>query len=229
MNRIINIFTFLILAVFCFMVLVLVYDLALSNLHLKGMPYKLQIFTGLALSVFFLGLIRVQRRWQGMRDMKKYSNFSYVTFVAKTHRYQAVLITSMEILFFVAVILFCRLFLNLNPEYVMPMILVLTFICLESGVFIYRLIKGGNSFRVGLNNDVIARFDREMSLYYYTGLQRVELHQKDLLNFGYRDGLNLSFPTESIALEDRKAFRDALIAVLETKNVYIDDSVRTWN
>ena len=228
MNRIINILSYLILAVFCAMILVVCWDLSISNLHLKGMPYKQPIFTGMALLVLLLGLVRIQRRWQGMRDMKKYSNFTFSTFISKSHRQQAVVITSLEVLFFFAAILFCRLFLVLNPEYVMPMILVLAFICVESVYFVFRLLKGGDSFRVGLNSEVVASFNREMYLYYYTGLQRVELHQKDLINFGYRDGLNLSFATESIAPADRKAFRDALIAVLETKNVYIDDSLRTW-
>jgi len=228
MNRIINIFTVLILGAFCSMVLIVVYDLSISNLHLKGMPYKEQIFIGMSLLILFLGLVRIQRRWQGMRDMKKFSNFSFSTFVSKSHRIQAIIITSLEVLFFTAAILFCRLFLELNPEYVLPMIAVLALIILESLFFVFRLAKGGNSFRVGFNNEVIGRFDREMSLYYFTGLLKVELYQKDLLNFGYRDDLNMSFPTDSIAPEDRKAFRDALIAILETKNVYIDDTLRTW-
>lgn len=228
MNRVINLFTFIALAVFCFLILVLVYDLSISNLHLKGMPYQLQVFTGLAIVVLLLGLVRFQRRWQGMRDMKKYRNFAYATYVAKGHRQQAIIVTSLEILFFLAVLLFCRLFIELTPQFVFPMMAALAFISLESFVFITRLIYGGESFRVGVNSEVLACFDREMHLYYYTGLLRVELHQKDLINFSYREGLNLSFATNTIDPKDRIAFRNALIKVLESKNIYIDDSLRTW-
>lgn len=228
MNRVINIFTFVVVGVFCFMVFVLVYDLSISNLHLKGMPYQVEIFTSLALLTLLLGLVRIQRRWQGTRDMRNFKNFIFVTEISKSHRQQAIIITSLEILFFLAVIFMISKILQLNPEFVTPMIAVLALICIESLIFIARLARGGDSFRAGFNEDIIAYYDREMHLFYYTGLLRVELNQKDLINFGYRDDLNITFATDAISKADRKAFRDALIKVLESKNVYIDDSFRNW-
>jgi hypothetical protein len=228
MNRVINTFTFLALAIYCFLVFVIVSDLSFSTWNLKGLPYKFEIITTLTLIVLMLGLIRMHRRWQGTRDMKRYSNFVYVTDVDRGQLQQGILVTALEVLFFVAVIFFCLMYTELSPEYVRPMIAVLAFISLESVVFIVRLIAGGKAFRAGFNEDVIAYFDREMHLFYYTGLQRVELNQNDLINFQYRDGLNITFATDAIPKSERKAFRTALINVLETKNVYVDDTFRNW-
>jgi hypothetical protein len=210
------------------MVLIVVSDLSISNLHLKGMPYKELIFSQFALLIFLFGLIRLKRRWQGMSDMKKFKKFSFVSEIAKTHRLQGSLVTAIEVLFFTAVILFCLLYINLNPEYVLPMIAAVSFIIIESILFFVRIYGGGNAFRVGVNKDVVAYFDREMHLYYFTGLRKVELYQSDLITFTYRDELNLSFPTNSIPKDKRVDFRNTLIEILEEKNVYIDDSLRNW-
>jgi hypothetical protein len=228
MNRVINIFTFLVLIVFSLMVMIVVFDLSMSNLHLKGMPYKREIFTGMALLVFLLGLIRMQRRWQGMRDMKRYSSFKLVVPVDKKHRMLGFIVTLIEVFFFSAAILVCCLFITLEPLYVYPMILVLSILIAESLVFAFRQYKGGKAFVVGFDDNVMAYFDREMHLFYYTGLERVELYQKDLINLGYREELNLGFETTVISDTDRKAFRDAFVQTLETKNVHVDDSLRNW-
>lgn len=228
MNRVINFLSFFFLAIYCAMVLIVVSDLSISNFHLKGMPYKELIFSQFALLVLLFGLIRLKRRWQGMSDMRKFKNFIFVAEIAPTHRRQGALVTAMEMLFFVAVILFCLLFIELNPEYVLPMIGVISFIIIESLLFFIRIYRGGDSFRVGINKDVVAYFDREMHLYYFTGLRKVELYQSDLITFSYRDELNMSFPTNSIPKDKRIEFRNSLIEILEEKNVYIDDSLRNW-
>ena len=54
-----------------------------------------------------------------------------------------------------------------------------------------------------------------------------------MINFQYKDDLNLLFPLQVIKTEDRTDFRDALINTLEKhaannkgKNIYIDDAFR---
>jgi len=228
MNRIITIFSLFFLLVFCAMVMIVVYDLSISNLHLRAMPYKETIFTLFALCVLLLALIRIRRRWQGMRDMRRYKNFTFSTEIAKNHLLQSVIITSLEMLFFTATLLFCFSFQSSHPEYVFPMITSIIIILVESLIFVIRLLRGGISFRIGFNDELLAYFDREMYLYYYTGLQKVELHQRDLITFAYRDGLSLSFPTHAIPEKKQKEFRDQLILVLEKQGVFVDDSFRFW-
>jgi hypothetical protein len=164
------------------------------------MPYQRQVFTGIALLVFLLGLIRIQRRWQGMRDMKRYKSFIFKAPLAKKHRNMGVLLTTLEAVFYLAGIGVCTIFLDLEPTYVYPMILVLAILSLESIIFIFTQLKAGPAFMIGFDNQVIAYFDREIHLFYYSGLQRVELYQKDLINLGYRDELNLGL--ETTALEE---------------------------
>ncbi|MBK9190485.1 MAG: hypothetical protein IPM77_02720 [Crocinitomicaceae bacterium] len=122
----------------------------------------------------------------------------------------------------------CLLFINLEPAYVIPMIVVLCLLALESFIFGFMLKKGGNAFRLGFDDSVIAAFDREMNLFYYEGLKKVDLHQNDLISFSYIDDLDLPLQTAIIDQKDRKAFRDALVAKLESKNIYVGDSLRNW-
>lgn len=228
MNRVVNIFSFFVLIVFCMMMMIVVFDLGISNLHLKGMPYQREIFSGMALIVFVLGLIRIQRRWQGMRDMKRYSSFTFTAPVAKKHRMLGVLLTVIEATFSLAVIWVCTLFIELEPLFAYPMIIVLSILAFESVLFAIKQAKGGKAFIIGFDDHVIAYFDREIHLFYYTGLRRAELYQKDLIHLGYREDLNLSIETNVLEDTDRTAFRDALIQKLESKGVFVDDSLRNW-
>jgi hypothetical protein len=228
MNKAINILLFGSLGVFCFMVMVTVFDLSISSLHLRGMPYRREIFTTFAGLVLLIGLLRIKRRWQGMRDMKNYAEFDVSWPVAKGHLNHGITITSVEIFFMLAGISFCFLVMPLEPTYVLPMIIVLALLCLESFYFILQLFKGGKAFRVGINNNVVALFDREMQLFYYDGLEKVELHQDDLINFSYREDLNLPFQTASLRGEDREAFKDALIKQLSEHQIFVDSTLRNW-
>lgn len=228
MNRVVNIFSFFLLGVFCLTMMVVVLDLSISTWNLKGMPYQREVFTGIALLLFLLGLIRIQRRWQGMRDMKRYKSFVFKAPLAKKHRNMGVLLTTLEAVFYLAGIGVCAIFLRLEPTYVYPMILVLAILSLESILFIFVQLKAGPAFMIGFDDHVIAYFDREIHLFYYSGLQRVELYQKDLINLGYRDELNLGLETTALEEVDRKAFRDAFIQTLESKNIYVEDSLRNW-
>lgn len=116
MNRIVNIATFIILAAYCFMVIVVVYDLSISNLHLKGMPYKSEIFTGMSLLVLLLALLRAKRRWQGIKDMSRYSRFIFSAPISKKLRTHRAVVTSIEILSWLAVIYVCTLVTQLEPQ-----------------------------------------------------------------------------------------------------------------
>lgn len=228
MNRVINILTLLILVLYALVLMVVVYDLSISNLHLKGMPYQREIFSGMALLVLILGVIRIQRIWQGMRDMKHYRSFTFKTSVPRKHRTMGIIITTLEFVFMWAAIWFCSLFLNLEPLFVYPMIIVLAALSIERLLFIAKQMNAGPAFVLGLDDEVIAYFDREIHLFYYTGLLRSELYQKDLIHLGYRDDLNLSIETGVIDPAERMRFRDVLIEKLESKNVFVDDSLRNW-
>ena len=228
MNRVVNVLSFIVAIVYCFIAVALVYDLSFSSMMtLKGMPFKIEITAGLALLLLLLGSLRVKRRWLGMKDIKEYSKFTFVVPISKTAKNHAIVATAIEGTFMFALFFLCFKMMRLEPQFAIPMMAVTSLLMLEVLLFILRIRRGGAGFRIGVSPQVIALFNREIQLYYFTGLKRVELLE-GRINLQYKDDLNLILPTDNIAKEDRKAFRDELIKVLEPKNVFIDDAFRVF-
>jgi hypothetical protein len=233
MNKVVNIFSGVVLAAFSLMVMAVVYDLSLaSGMSLRGLPYKVEIFTSFAVLVLILGAIRIRRKWQGANDMKKFKRFAFERKLSRSSLNLSVVHTVLESIFMGVIIYFFSRIAELSPEFVYPMIAVIAILLLESLVFLMTLIKGGKAFKLGIDKKVVAYYNREMHLFYFTGLKRIELYQ-NMVNFQYRDDLNLLMPLDILNNEDRVAFRDALIELLEGINadkrekfIYIDDAFR---
>ncbi len=218
----------LLLAIFTMMALTIVFDLAISNIHLKAMPYKYEIMTGIAFLIFLIGLLRVKARWQGIKDMKAFSQFNYESKISKTFSKRAMNYTMLETLFMAgALTLFIRLWV-IESNLMVAIILVLIILIVESLIFVVAIKAKGDSFRIGLNDKVIGYFAREMKLFYYEGLQRVELHQSDLISFKYKGDLVLFLPTSVLEKSEIPKFKVALIEQLDAKNIYFDDRLRNW-
>ncbi|MEX1002448.1 MAG: hypothetical protein WDZ35_10080 [Crocinitomicaceae bacterium] len=228
MNKIVNAFSIIVLSVFTLMAMTIIFDLSISSIHLKAMPFKLEILSGLAILFFLINLIRIRRRWQGVKDMSKFQRFNFSTSLSKTFLTRCKMFTTLEIIFMLgALAVFLRLAL-LDYKLMLFMIAVLLVLILESVLFLTRLLKKGKPFRIGINDKVIAYFGREMHLFFYTGLLRVELYQSDLISFKYREDLQLFIPVSVLEPQDRIPFRDALIEQLNKKNIYFDDALRNW-
>ena len=228
MNKVVNIFSFFLLAVFILMAMVVIMDLSISNLHLRAMPYKFEIFTAMAFLIFFVGVIRIRRHWQGIKDMKSFKQFNFSGKVAKTRMNRGAIHSGLEVAFmFATVYLFFRLS-QIEFDYVITIIAVMSVLAVESLIFFILILKGGDYFKVGVNDNVIAYFDREMKLFYYEGLRRVELYQSDLITLTYKDNMTLFIPTSVISKEDIVPFRDEIIKQLDEKNIYFDDAFRNW-
>lgn len=233
MNKVVNIFSGVVLVVYFVFTMALIYDLSFSGFSLKGLPYKAEICGGFALVVLLLGFLRIKRRWQGANDMKSFKGFHFELEVAKPVINYALLFTIGEVIFMAGAIFFLVNLAKVNPEYVTIMAVVLFVLMIESIFFVFKIAKGGSSFRLGIDKKVVAYYDREMHLYYFTGLIRIEMHQ-DMVNFQYKEDLNIFLPLEAIRKEDWVPFRDALIETLENlpktengKNIYIDDAFRS--
>ncbi len=233
MNKVINVFSGVILAIYCALVMTLAFDLSLSSMvNLKALPFKFEICTGFAILIFLLGLLRIKRKWQGANDMRNFKNFVFATPVSRSSLNLSLVYAGAEIVFMGFLLYFLYLISTLTFEYVMVMIGAILILLFESLFFSFLILKGGNSFRIGINKSAVAYFNREMHIFYFTGLKRVELHQ-DMINFQYKEDLNLLLPIEVIRKEDRVAFREALINVLNERStrkkgrlIYIDDAFR---
>jgi hypothetical protein len=210
------------------MSMTIILDLSISNFHLKNMPFKNEILSSLAILLFLIGLIRVRRRWQGFKDMHKFSQFEFDSKVSKGFIKKSVMFTSLEILFMLsALFIFIRLYF-IEKDLIIVMIGVMIVLIFESIIFLFLIISAGKAFRIGVNSRVIAYYGREMHLLFYAGLRRVELHQKDLFSFIYKDDLVIFFPASVLEDIDRIPFRDTLLNQLEEKNIYFDDALRNW-
>lgn len=228
MNKAVNIFSVFILGAFTLLSLTIVYDLAISNLHLKAMPYKKETLYGIAIVYFLIGLLRVKARWQGARDMKNFSQFDFESSISKTFKKRSISFTLIEVLFTTGALWMFYRMAELEFDMMIAMIVVLAVLLLESVIYLVKIVAGGKSFRVGLNDEIIAYFGREMKLYYFDSLQRVELHQSDLISFKYKGDLVMFMPTDVLEKEDKIKFRDTLMQILEEKNIYFDDRFRNW-
>lgn len=234
MNKVINVFSGVVLAIYCALVMTLAYDLSISSMiNLKGLPYKFEICTGFALLVFLLGALRIKRKWQGASDMRQFKNFVFARPVSRSSLNLSLVYSGAEIIFMGFLLFFLYLISMLTYDFVIVMVGVILILLSEALYFAFRIIKGGDSFRIGINKSAVAYFNREMHIFYFTGLKRIELHQ-DMINFQYKEDLNLLLPIEVIRKEDRIAFRDALIEVLNERSatktgrlIYIDDAFRT--
>ena len=231
MNKVINVFSIIVLVLFTMLSMVIIYDLAISNLHLKGLPYKIEILSGLAVVFFLIGVIRIRRRWQGLRDMNKFSQFDFDSDVSKTFINRSMVFTMLEIAFMLAALyLFSNLasISTIDYQLMIVMICAISILIIESILFLFQILRAGKAFRIGINDRVIAYYGREIHLFYYAGLRRVELHQQDLFSFQYKDDLVLFFPASVLKEEDRIPFREVLLQKLEDKNIYFDDALRNW-
>lgn len=233
MNKVVNVFSGIILALYCAFVMAVIYDFSFSSFSVKYVPYKEQICGGLALLILLLGVLRIKRKWQGAADMKNFKRFHFDRPISKSAKNLALLYAIGEGVFMLILMAFLANLMRTSSVYVLPMLLIILALFVEAIIFTFKIYGGGESFRIGIDKKAVAYFNREMHILYFTGLRRIEMHQ-DMINFQYKEDLNLLLPIELIDKKDRLAFREALIKTIEThvntnngKIIYIDDAFRT--
>jgi len=232
MNKVVNILSGIFFLSFGFLVMALGLDLSLSNgLSLKNLPWQTEICAAITFVVLLLGLLRIKRRWQGVNDMKRFDAFRFVRPVSHKILGLSTLFTMAETVFMIGGIIFLSFLMGLEPTLVYPMMIVLLILSIESGWFALRITQKGKAFRIGISDRAVAYFDREMHILYFSSLIRVEMHQ-DMINFQYKDDLNLFLPLDVIRKEDRAEFRETLMMSLKEyelkkgKSIYFDDAFR---
>lgn len=233
MNKVVNIFSGLVLVLYLAFIMMLIYDLSFSSFSLKGLPYQTEICSLIALIVLLLGVLRIKRKWQGAKDMTRFKNFIFVRYISGSSLKLALLYTVAETIFMALTILILLRMSTLALPLVLPMMVTLLFLFVESTYFAIKIYRGGDAFRVGINKKAVAYFNREMHILYFVGLKKIELHQ-DMVNFQYKEDLNIFLPLEILDPKDRVPFRDALIETIENhtaqtngKIIYIDDAFRS--
>ena len=83
MNKVVNLLTLIVLFVWSFFALGSINDLNFSVYSIRSIPFLNEISYALTAVVFLLGLIRIKRRWEAIKDIKAFSKFIYTTRLSK--------------------------------------------------------------------------------------------------------------------------------------------------
>ena len=225
MNKVVNSMSLVFLILYAFFAFGSINDLNLSVYQLKEMPFLLPIIYGLAIIIFLLGVIRIKRRWTGLRDIKSFSKFKYTTKLSK----KAIVLATV---FFISEVVFMVFFLFLaidsqkldGGQVLYPIFAILILFIVETLVFIGKLYSSKN-IKVGVSDTLIAYFDREINIYYYGGLKQVAVYQ-NRLHLKYRDDLHMFLELDIIPEEELLNFKNAVYSVLKDKDIFFDESFR---
>ena len=226
MNKIINIFSLVLLFLFSFLAVGNYEDIGISVYEINDIKFLKEICFGLTVVIGLFGLLRIQRRWTGIKDIKSFKKFVYKTPLSKKAKGLVLMFSVMEIIF---LSFFVGLFvkeLHLDVEhYLTPIIVVLLIIIGEIIIFTIYALQSKDVLIMGVNKNLIAYFDREIHIVYFDGLQRISVYQ-NRLHFKYKLDLNIFVELDFIPKENLLEFKQSLEEVLLEKGVFIDDSFR---
>jgi hypothetical protein len=193
------------------------FDLPFEPLRTTGSQFKYreELFLILGLLLLVISLRRSIRRWMGMVLVLKLSKFKWNTPAGPERVKRVWVYTIMEALVFLfaAAALF-----RVTSQAWLPAT-ALAFVCLDNIFFLLigSLKKG---FRAGVTSKAVIMADRDVKLVYFSGLRKVSIHQGSVY-FDYIKELQLSFPLDAIALEERDQFFEALNAQLDRDKVFV--------
>jgi hypothetical protein len=224
MNKIINLFSLVLFAVFSLLAIGSIYDLGFSVYEINDIPYIKQIVYGISLLIFLLGLIRIKRRLEGRKDIKNYQNFIFSTPLSKAGIGNASLFLGIEIVFGLGLLL---ILLKINEwdeqNLILPLFIIMSILAAENILYLIYFHRHTNRFKIGIGPQFIAYFDREMHIYYFKGLTRIEVYQ-NMVNFRYKNDLNLFLNLNIIPTDKQADFFAKLEDTLSDKGVFFDDS-----
>jgi hypothetical protein len=224
MNKFINILLLVITFPIILFSIIIGFDIPVEFIRLSGanLPYKTEIFLGLASLVFVIGVRRSIRRWIGIRLVNKTAHFQWNAPMGKSRYRQAMLYLYLEafVHIFVAFALY-----NLTNE-ALPIVLVYLILALDHVVFAI-VTKAKNLFRVGITSKAILIADRDVKVVYFTGLKKVDKHQQSLF-FDYIKDLQISIPSECIDVSQREEFKEKLAANLDRDRVFFTESFKNY-
>lgn len=228
MNKIINLFSLFIFSIFAFLAIGSIYDLGFSVYEVNDIPYIKPIAYGLAFLILLLGLIRIKRRLEGRKDIKNHQGFTFSVPISKTAINNTTLFIAIEVTFGIGIIAILLKIIELDIQtLILPLLIIVSALVIENIIYLIYMRRHPSIFKIGIGPKFIAYFDREMHLYYYKGLQRVEVYQ-NMVNFRFKKDLNLFLSLDIIPNDQRKAFFETLENTLLNKNVFFDDSFHQY-
>lgn len=228
MNKIINLFSLLLFSIFAFLAIGSIYDLGFSVYEVNDIPYIKPIAYGLAFLILLLGLVRIKRRFEGRKDIKAHKGFKFSIPISKTAINNTSVFLAIEVVFGIGIIAILLKIIELDEQtLILPLLIVASVLVIENIIYLIYLRSNQSIFKIGIGPQFIAYFDREMHLYYYNGLQRVEIYQ-NMVNFKFKKDLNLFLNLDIIPIDQQKEFFKTLENILLDKNIFFDDSFHQY-
>lgn len=225
MNKVINSFSLIVMLAWCFFALGSINDLNFSVYSIRSIPFITEIVYALTAVILLMGMLRIKRRWEGLKDIKKFKKFIYTSRLSKKSIGLSTVFMLIEIIFMVFFILLSLdAYLMDKGTLLLPMFAVLTFLSVESIVFLIK-VRTNPDIKIGVNKNLVAYFDREMHIYYFDGLQQLSVYQ-NRLHFKYKTDLNMFMELDIIPKDELANFKSAMLSVLQDKDVFFDESFR---
>lgn len=208
-----------------FLVTVLTIPIALAvglnqDFHLFGIripgeefAYK-DLFFGIAAGlIFLLGALKASKKWMGLFIVRQKERFQFSTPISTERKKRVLLYNSIEMLF---IAVFASFFFLTEATWIVAGVFVILFIETLSNTFIGINKK---AYRVGMTKKVVLRADREVTLVYFKGLEKITKHQQTLY-FEYVNDLVLHMPLDVIPDEHKDNFYKSLRQLASPEKVF---------
>jgi hypothetical protein len=217
MNRLTNSFLLVLFIPLMGLSIFVSFDLPLGIFRTTGaqLPYRAEIFLGLAFLVTLLLANRSIKRWMGLYTVSQTTRFAFHATLAKGRILRVKVYSILES----SVYACCGLGLWALTSQAWPAILVMLFFSLDGFIFV---LFGAKRFAIGLSSKAILVADREVTVIYYTGLRKVSISQQTLY-FDYLESLQLSMPINVLPEQERANFVQNLEKVVDADKVLIQN------
>jgi len=191
-------------------------DVPIDFMHITGseIPFQNFIFIGFGMLYFILLIWRSIRRWMGMHIVNKTTRFSWNEVVSNDRKQRIIVYTLLEVLIMSSLASALYFIMGSNR---IPGIILYAF-SLESLIFL--LVGLQNKFRVGISSRAVIVADREVTVVYFSGLQKITIGNESIY-FDYIKDLQLSFPTDCIDSQLLDSFKSGVREMIDKDKVLI--------
>ena len=223
MNKSINILLFLLFIPTAIYSILVGFDLPISFLKTSGenLPYIQETYYVIAGLFFIIGARRSLRRWYGLRLVANTKKYLWNQPMDKLRKVRVRMYLNLEGVFH---FVFAIILYGVTP-YFWPVAVVLIILAMDH--FIFALVgRVKKLYRIGITKNAIVFADREVTIFYFSGLRKVSV-QNDSLYFDYIKDLQITASLDGVSLKDRKSFRETVESVVNRDVVFFSEGFKT--
>lgn len=222
MNRTVNILLLVISFPAMFFTIYVSFDLPLTflNTTAAALPYKETVFWVFAGLMLILAGRRSVSRWVGVGMLRKPERFDWSAPIGKERKRQVRMYLLIEAFVALGFMLTCY---GLTKDS-LPLQIAYGLLFVDQLVFFFI---ANSWYRIGITQKALVVADREVTVLYFSGLRRVELHQQTLY-FEYIEDLQLFFPINCIPKQEFSNFRNALESKVNRDKVFFSEKFKNY-